>query len=61
MRVAVFSDGHANLPALEAVLADITATGVDARYGLGDLVGYAPWPNEVLEWEARGYHQPVSA
>jgi putative phosphoesterase len=49
MRVAIFSDIHANLPALEAVLADIAATGVDRRYVLGDLVGYAPWPNEVLE------------
>jgi putative phosphoesterase len=49
MRNAIFSDVHANQPALEAVLADIEAAGVDARYGLGDLVGYAPWPNEVLE------------
>ncbi len=49
MRLAIFSDVHANLPALEAVVADIAAAGVDARYGLGDLVGYAPWPNEVLE------------
>jgi putative phosphoesterase len=49
MRIAILSDVHANLPALEAVLADIEAAGVDARYGLGDLVGYAPWPNEVLE------------
>jgi putative phosphoesterase len=49
MRLAIFSDVHANLPALEAVLDDIAATGVDARYALGDLVGYAPWPNEVLE------------
>ena len=49
MRLAIFSDVHANLPALGAVLADITATGVDERYVLGDLVGYAPWPNEVLE------------
>ena len=49
MRVAFFSDVHCNLPALEAVLADIAAVGVDARYVLGDLVGYAPWPNEVLE------------
>ena len=29
MRIALFSDVHANLPALEAVLADIAATGVD--------------------------------
>ncbi len=49
MRLAIFSDVHANLPALEAVLADIEAANVDARYALGDLVGYAPWPNEVLE------------
>jgi putative phosphoesterase len=49
MRLAFFSDVHSNLPALEAVLADIRAAGVDGRYALGDLVGYAPWPNEVLE------------
>lgn len=49
MRIAIFSDVHANLPALEAVLADIETASVDARYVLGDLVGYAPWPNEVLE------------
>ena len=49
MRIAVFSDVHSNRPALEAVLADIGRAGVDATYALGDLVGYAPWPNEVLE------------
>ena len=49
MRLALFSDVHANLPALDAVLADIASVGVDATYALGDLVGYAPWPNEVLE------------
>jgi len=49
MRFAFFSDVHSNLPALEAVLADIVAVGVDERYALGDLVGYAPWPNEVLD------------
>lgn len=49
MKVALFSDVHANLPALDAVLADISSVGVDARYTLGDLVGYSPWPNEVLE------------
>lgn len=46
---ALISDVHANLPALEAVLADIAARGVDATYHLGDLVGYAPWPNEVVD------------
>jgi predicted phosphodiesterase len=50
MKYALISDIHANLPALEAVLADIdTLTGIDATYHLGDLVGYAPWPNETLE------------
>ena len=50
MRYALISDIHANLPALGAVLADIRrARGVDAIHHLGDLVGYAPWPNEVVE------------
>lgn len=49
MRYALISDIHANLPALEAVLADIDARSFDAVYHLGDLVGYAPWPNEVVE------------
>lgn len=49
MRVAIFSDIHGNLPALEAVFDDIHRQGVDAVYCLGDLVGYAPFPNEVTE------------
>jgi putative phosphoesterase len=49
MRIALISDIHANLPALEAVLADVDKAGVDAIYHLGDLVGYAPWPNEVID------------
>lgn len=50
MRLALISDIHANLPALEAVLADIGARGdTDATFHLGDLVGYAPWPNETVE------------
>jgi predicted phosphodiesterase len=49
MKYALISDIHGNLPALEAVLADIDARGdVEAIYHLGDLVGYAPWPNEVV-------------
>ena len=48
MRYALISDTHANLPALTAVLADVERRGVDAIYHLGDLVGYAPWPNEVI-------------
>lgn len=50
MRYALISDIHANLPALDAVLADIQASGAaDAVYHLGDLVGYAPWPDEVVD------------
>ena len=49
MRLVLLSDVHANLPALEAVLADVERRVPDAPvYHLGDLVGYAPWPNEVI-------------
>ena len=49
MKYALVSDIHSNLPALEAMLEDIDSGGdVDAIYHLGDLVGYAPWPNEVV-------------
>jgi predicted phosphodiesterase len=46
MRIAVISDVHGNLHALEAALAAIDAEGVDAIWCLGDLVGYGPRPNE---------------
>lgn len=50
MRYALISDIHANLPALEAVLAHIAAQErIAATYHLGDLVGYAPWPNETVD------------
>ena len=49
MRIALLSDIHGNLPALEAVLSDIQRQRVDATYCLGDLVGYAPFPNEVTD------------
>jgi predicted phosphodiesterase len=49
MRYALISDIHANLPALQAVLQDIDQRGdIDAVYHLGDLTGYAPWPNETV-------------
>lgn len=61
MKYALLSDVHANLPALDAVLADIAGRGdVDATYHLGDLVGYAPWPNEVVERLHGGGIQGVS-
>jgi predicted phosphodiesterase len=46
MRLAVLSDIHSNLTALEAVLADIP--DVDEIWCLGDTVGYGPEPNEVI-------------
>jgi diadenosine tetraphosphatase ApaH/serine/threonine PP2A family protein phosphatase len=46
MRIAVLSDIHANLPALEAVAADLPS--VDQVWVLGDTVGYGPQPNEVV-------------
>jgi putative phosphoesterase len=45
--VAVITDVHANLPALDAALAESERLGVDALYCGGDLVGYGPHPNEV--------------
>jgi predicted phosphodiesterase len=48
-RYALISDVHANLPALEAVLASIEGRPGVVTYHLGDLVGYAPWPNETVE------------
>jgi predicted phosphodiesterase len=48
MRIALISDIHANLPALEAVLADLDSRHDAATiYHLGDLVGYVPWPDET--------------
>src|SRR5256885_16524703 len=46
MRVAVGSDIHSNLHALEAVLAAIDREAPDELWCLGDLVGYGPRPNE---------------
>lgn len=49
MRIALFSDIHANLPALEAFFKDVESRDTDAIYCLGDLVGYNIWPNEVID------------
>jgi putative phosphoesterase len=46
-RVAVITDIHANLPALQAALARIDELGIETVYCGGDLVGYGPHPNEV--------------
>lgn len=49
MKLAVISCIHANLPALDAVLLDIEQEAVDHIFCIGDLVGYGPHPNEVIE------------
>src|SRR6056297_987384 len=59
MRYALISDIHGNLPALDAVLDHIDGRDdIDAIVHLGDLVGYAPFPNEVVqrlvEWGITG-------
>lgn len=46
MRLAILSDIHANLPALEAVLADVEDAGVGELWCLGDVVGYGAQPDE---------------
>ena len=48
MKIALFSDIHANLPAFEAMLQDMDRQKPDMAYCLGDLVGYNIWPNEVI-------------
>lgn len=48
MKIALFSDIHANLPALEAMFSEMEKIQPDAMYCLGDLVGYNIWPNEVI-------------
>ena len=58
MKYALISDVHANLPALEAVLEHVSRQrDVIATYHLGDLVGYAPWPNETVAL-LRGFKVP---
>jgi putative phosphoesterase len=49
MRIALLADVHANLPALDKVVEHAKAQGVDEFWNLGDVVGYAPFPNQVIE------------
>ena len=49
MQIAVFSDIHANLPALEAVLRDADEVGVDELWCLGDVVGYGASPDGCVD------------
>lgn len=63
MRHALLSDVHGNLPALEAVLADLATRRIDDLVCLGDFVGYGADPNECverlegrIEWGLLGNH-----
>lgn len=49
MRAAIVSDIHANLPAFEAVLGAIDASGVDETWCLGDVLGYGAEPDECAD------------
>ncbi|KGE12489.1 metallophosphoesterase family protein [Sphingobacterium deserti] len=48
MKIAFFSDIHANLHAFKAMLEDLDSQKPDTAYCLGDLVGYNIYPNEVI-------------
>jgi hypothetical protein len=48
-RIALYSDIHGNVPALQGVYDDIDAAGIAERYCLGDLIGYGPDPIGVIE------------
>jgi predicted phosphodiesterase len=47
--IAIISDIHSNLEALEAVLKDITTQNVEKTYCLGDIIGYGPNPRECID------------
>ncbi len=48
MKIALIGDVHANLPALDAVLAHARSQGADAIWNVGDFIGYGPFPDEVV-------------
>ena len=57
MKIGFISDVHANLPALEAVLKDMSARNVGPVYCAGDVLGYYTYPDEVVELlRSRGVH-----
>ncbi len=49
VKIAVLSDIHANLQALERVFADAESRGIDVFLNAGDSIGFGPYPNETLE------------
>ena len=54
MRIAVISDVHSNLHALEAVVAAIDGERADAVWCLGDVVGYGPQPTAAATSSSTG-------
>ena len=48
-KIAVISDIHGNIEALDAVFADIKSQGITTIYCLGDVVGYGPYPCECID------------
>ena len=68
MRIAILSDIHSNLQALDAVCEKIDGLGVDSIYFAGDVVGYGPDPNMCTSWvlnnadvAVAGNHVPLDA
>jgi len=49
LRIAIISDIHANLPALQAVFSQIDREKIDKTICLGDVVGYGPNPNDCMD------------
>ena len=56
MRVAVFADAHAHAEALDAVIAEADAHGVDELWSLGDMVGRGPGSRACRASHARALH-----
>lgn len=50
MLIAILSDIHGNMEALEACWADLAGFPVDQIISLGDMIGYGPDPDDVLNW-----------
>lgn len=49
MKIAIFSDIHGNLPALEAIIDDMKISNIESIYCLGDTIGIGPYPKECLD------------
>ena len=49
MRIAVLSDIHGNLTAIQAVISDLNKKNIDGCIFLGDLIDYGPHSNEVIQ------------